>query len=291
MTSRAVKPDLLHVQEELYSFHETGAAATMAEAATCPVVTTLHEFHTENPRVDHTIELVRNSTALIANDARAAQRCRLSTGRVPDLMGWSPATIAPSPAYERNPVPGFLTTFGIINNSKMMELLYDAINLLGPTKRGLRWFIVGPFNPVGDAYHYWLREKFNAPWVTFTGQLVAGINDAELEAIFRQTALMLLPFADGPSTKRTTLQSAWAFGIPVVTTAPPEGETAILDDANCMVARSDSVQSWVDTIARVLDSPELAGRLASEGLKTADEFSSRHLAELHLDLYDRIIGL
>jgi glycosyltransferase involved in cell wall biosynthesis len=291
MTSRAAKPDVLHIQEAIHSFHETGAAATIAGAASCPVVTTLHEFHTELGSVDHTIDLVRSSTAVIANDARAASRCLTSAGKVPDLMGWSPTTITPSSGYERKAVPGFLTTFGVMGDLKLMELVYDAISLFGPERRGLRWCIVGPFNPDTNAYHRQLREKFDSSWVTFTGQLIAGTDDAELETIFRKTAVMLLPFADGPSTRRTTLQAAWAFGIPVITTPPPEGENAILNDVNCIVAQPDSAQSWADAIASVLDSPSLSARLSSEGLRTADEFSSRHLAELHLDLYDKVLGL
>jgi glycosyltransferase involved in cell wall biosynthesis len=290
-TSRAAKPDVLHIQEAIHSYHETGAAATMAQAASCPVVTTLHEFHTELGSVDHTIDLVRNSTAIIANDARAANRCRDRAGKVPDLMGWSPATITPSPTYQRHPVPGFFTTFGIMGDLKLMELVYDAISMLQPARRKLRWCIVGPFNPALNAYHRRLQEKFDPSWVTFTGQMVAGKDDLELEAVFSKTAAMLLPFADGPSTRRTTLQAAWAFGIPVITTPPPDGENAILDDVNCVTARPDSPQIWADAIARVLDSPSLSGRLASEGLRTADDFSSRHLAQLHLDLYDRLIGL
>ena len=290
-TSRAAKPDVLHIQEAIHSYHETGAAATMADAASCPVVTTLHEFHTELGSVDHTIDLVNNSTAIIANDARAASRCRTNTGKVPDLMGWSPTTITPSATYERNPVPGFMTTFGIMSDLKLMELAYDAISLLGPADRGLRWCIVGPFNPGSNPYHRRLQEKFDPSWVTFAGQLIAGTDDVELEAIFRKTAVMLLPYADGPSTRRTTLQAAWAFGIPVITTPPPEGENAIINDVNCIVVAPDSVQSWADAIARVLDSPALSARLTSEGLRTANDFSSRHLAELHLELYDRVIGL
>ncbi|MGA6974436.1 MAG: glycosyltransferase family 4 protein, partial [Candidatus Binatus sp.] len=287
MTSRAAKPDLLHIQEAIHSFHETGAAATMAEAANCPVVTTLHEFHSELASVDHTIDLVRKSTAVIANDARTAYRCCVSTGKAPDLIGWSPSTITPSPTYQRDPVPGFLTTFGIVGDLKLMELVYDAISLLEPAQRGLRWCIAGPFNPNTNPYHRRLREKFDSSWVTFTGHLKA----AELEAIFQKTAAMLLPFADGPSTRRTTLQAAWAFGIPVITTPPPKGENAILNGVNCITAQSDSSRSWADAIARVLDSPSLSDRLSSEGFRTANEFSSRHLAELHLDLYDRVIGL
>ena len=291
MTSRAEKPDVLHIQEAIHSFHETCAAATMAEAAKCSVVTTLHEFHTELASVDHTIDLVRNSTAVIANDARTAGRCRDSTGKAPDLIGWSPSTITPSPTYQRNPVPGFLTTFGIMGDLKLMELVYDAISLLGPVQRGLRWCIVGPFNPNSNPYHRRLREKFDPSWVTFTGQLIAGSDDVELEAIFQKTAAMLLPFADGPSTRRTTLHAAWAFGIPVITTPPPEGENAILNGVNCITAQPDSSRSWANAIARLLDSPSLSESLSSESLRTAEEFSSRHLAELHLDLYDRVIGL
>src|SRR5438045_2512301 len=47
---RAVRPDLVHVQEQVHSFHETDAAVRVADAAAAagaPVVATLHEYHVE----------------------------------------------------------------------------------------------------------------------------------------------------------------------------------------------------------------------------------------------------
>src|SRR5262249_34548926 len=48
--ARAARPDLVHVQEQIHSFHETDAAVRLAGAAAAAgaaVVTTLHEYHVE----------------------------------------------------------------------------------------------------------------------------------------------------------------------------------------------------------------------------------------------------
>src|SRR5713226_3303571 len=50
---RWARPDLVHIQDQIHSYHETDAAFRMAEAVRSPVVVTLHEFHTELASVRH----------------------------------------------------------------------------------------------------------------------------------------------------------------------------------------------------------------------------------------------
>lgn len=282
---RMLRPDLVHITDEIFAFHETDAAVVLAEAAGCPVITTLTEFHSELPSFRHTVALVERSRAIIASDTRTFERCSLVAGRTPDLLAWCPSNLIPSPTYAREPAPKFLITFGHINELKLLDIAFEAIRLLHPEERGLRWLIVGQFDPVTNRRHRDLQEKLRAPWVTFTGAL----KESEIENLFRKTAVMLLPFADGASVRRGTLQAAWAFGLPVVTTAPGANEPAIRDDGNCLFAEINSPKSWADAIARVIDDPVLATRLSDEGFKTADSFSWDRLAKLHLNIYDRIL--
>ena len=97
---RAWRPQVVHIQDEIHSFHETRAAVELArEAKRCGagVVVTLHEYHVELLSVRYTDELVLLADAIVVQDARNAQRCRERTGREPDAVGWSPANIDPPP--------------------------------------------------------------------------------------------------------------------------------------------------------------------------------------------------
>ncbi|HEY0464528.1 MAG TPA: hypothetical protein VGC79_09980, partial [Polyangiaceae bacterium] len=97
---RLWKPRIVHIQDEIHSFHETRTAVELARLAKrngAGVVVTLHEYHVEKPSVAYTDELVSLADAIVVQDARNAQRCRERTGREPDTIGWSPANIDPPP--------------------------------------------------------------------------------------------------------------------------------------------------------------------------------------------------
>jgi D-inositol-3-phosphate glycosyltransferase len=102
---------------------------------------------------------------------------------------------------------------------------------------------------------------------------------------------MLLPFADGASTRRTTLQVAWAFGLPVVTTPPIEPTDAILDGENALLAPGDDPEAWASAVGRILTDPFLTGRLRAGSLRAADRFSWERLAAAHLAMYEALLGL
>ena len=98
---------------------------------------------------------------------------------------------------------------------------------------------------------------------------------------------MLLPFADGASTRRGTLQVAWAFGIPTVTTPPREPTDAIVDGENVLLVCEH--KNWNDVVLGLLSDQGLADRLRAGGLKSAERFSWQRLANEHLSIYEAIL--
>lgn len=284
---RALRPDLLHVQEQIHSFFETDAAVRVAAAAACPVVTTLHEFHEELPSIVHTVALIERSTAIIANDRRNADRCLARTGRRADLLGWSGSTVPASDASGAGRVPGTLVTFGFLSRLKALETAFAAFVALKARHPGLRWRIVGPMDDA-DPAHADLRRRLAHPDVEFTGAL--GLRDGTLARVLAQAHVGLLPYADGASMRRTTLHAMWESGVPVVTTPPPAEEPAIVDGDNCLLAPPDDVAALAAAIGRVLDEPALEARLREGSRRTARAYGWERLARLHLDLYRRLLG-
>ncbi len=285
---RALRPDVVHVQEQIHSFFETDAAVRLAEAAGCPVVTTLHEFHEELPSIAHTVALVDRSAAIIANDGRNAERCLARTGRRADLLGWSGSTVRPAePSWGVTPVPGTLVTFGFLSALKNLDTAFAAFLLLKTRRPDLRWLIIGPLD-AANPDHAALRRRLAHPDVTFTGGL--DVRDRRLRTLLGEAAVGLLPFADGASMRRTTLHAMWESGVPVVTTPPPTAEPAIEDGANCLLVPPDDASAMAGALGRVLDDPSLAARLREGSLATARAYGWPRLARLHLDLYDRVLG-
>ncbi len=287
--ARAVRPQIVHVQEQIHSFHETPAACEIARASGGAIVTTLHEYHTELPSVVFTNELVQMSRVVVSNDPRNAQRCLESTGRMPDHQWWSAATVCPLDPSRREPSrPGAVVTFGFVSALKTMGLLHEALKIVRLSHPELRWRIVGPFHPDTDPSHAALRDQL-APdlgWIELTGA-VPGLD--RVRPYLADAQLMLLPFTDGASLRRTTLQSAWALGLPVVTTPPPLETDAVIDGENCLLVRDSTPDAWASAIVRVLSDPSLADHLSAGSLRAADRYSWRRLAANYLAMYDALL--
>ncbi len=284
---RALNPQVLHVQEELYSFHETDAALRIARSANAFLVTTLHEFHSDHPKVDQTSELVDISDCVIANDPRTATRCLKATGRGVDRTLWSGATVLPPcPADRPATIPGLVVTFGFLSTLKSLEVVHDALKTARISRSDIRWRIIGPFEPETNPRHAALRDRFAADsaWI----ELVGAVNDhAKLRRLIAEAQAMLLPFADGASTRRGTLQIAWAFGLPVVTTPPNEPIEAVRAGENVLIAIEP--EDWRHGVLSLLGEQNLAERLRRGGLESAKQFSWQRLAEKHLEIYDELL--
>jgi glycosyltransferase involved in cell wall biosynthesis len=289
-TAKAAKPDIIHVQEQIHSFHETAAASELARAAGCRVVTTLHEYHQELPSVVYTDALLRASRVVVANDPRSADRCLIRTHRSADHTWWSGSTVLPPRPEQRPPTrPGLMLTFGFLSAIKSLDLLYQALRLVRCDRPELRWRIIGPFQPETDPLHAALARDLESDrsWVETTGAIT---HTARLQNLLAEAEVMLLPFADGASTRRTTLQVGWAFGLPVVTTTPREPTDAIVDRENCLLVPEPTPDAWAAAINRVLDDRALAARLRAGSLRTADRFSWERLAARHLEAYDALLA-
>lgn len=285
---RWLKPDLIHIQDQIHSYFETAAAVRMAKAAKCPVIVTLHEFHSELPSVKYTIELVKAATIIIANDQRTSDRCRQYTGRTPNVQAWSPANIIPESKAVIKPIAGLITTFGLISPIKQLPIVFEALKLLRQQGWNLHWRIIGPFHPETNAYHFELARCFNVPWVEFTGGF-HDIHDQNLRTLLSETDVMILPFADGASLRRTSLQAAWAFSLPVITTSPTAQEPDIQNRVNCLLIQESTPLAWSEALKEVLQNYQLKEQLRFGSLRTSQHFSWEKLAQLHLKIFHNLL--
>ena len=285
---KLINADLIHIQEQIHSFYETDAAVRLAKATRAPAVVTLHEFHIELPSVAHTIALSKKAQIIIANDRRNAQRCEAYAGRRADHCWWSPSNVAPpKPSWGVGTRPNLLTTFGLISKIKSFEIVYDALKQVRSEYSQLQWKIVGPFDPATNEYHRRLSNRFDANWVTFTGHF--DLSDRRLRTLLGECRIMLLPFGDGASLRRTSLQAAWALGVPVITSSPSADEPVIVDGENCVLVREPTVKAWVGALRRLLASKRERSRLREGSLSTAKRFSWSELGKRHLEMYERAL--
>jgi glycosyltransferase involved in cell wall biosynthesis len=294
LTMQALRPRVVHIQDQIHSFHETSAAVELARSAKrvgARVVVTLHEYHVELPSVRHTDDLVSLANVVIVQDQRNALRCRERTGRVPDAVGWSPSNVDPPPERPVS-VPNRLVTFGLIGRAKGLEIVYEALRQVRNAHPQLSWHIWGPFEPLTNPYHRELQQRFSEPWVVFRGG-PKDTSDLAFRIALAEATMMLLPFTDGASPRRTTLQAAWALQLPVITTVPEVPEPAIVGDENCKLVPGASapldeqIEAWERAIADALSSPAELARLREGSARAASAHSWARLGELHRAFYAR----
>ena len=286
LIARWLAPSILHIQEESYSYFHTDSALQLARAARCPVVTTLHEFHIGKvPDEQITTDLIKASSFVISNDQRNSDRCRDILHRKVDRQLWSGSTVSPLD-YEVPKNQFEIATFGHMSLRDFSPIL-SALDKLKQKYEGLNWKIIGSFDPEKNQKHKEIKQVLDRPWIHFTG----GFPDLESKA-FREciasSHLMILPYTDGASTRRSTLQVSWAFGLPTLTTPPPNPEEKIKDGENCLLIPLYDQDRWYQAIDRVFSERDLEKKLHQGSLSNSREMSWENLAKQHIDIYQSL---
>jgi phosphatidylinositol alpha-mannosyltransferase len=115
------------------------------------------------------------------------------------------------------------------------------------------------------------------------------VDDDVKIARLRGAAAFCAPSLHGESFG-VVLIEAMAAGTPVVASSLDGYRNVATDDVDSLLPPPGDVAALRDALRRVLDSPDLAGRLAAAGERRAEDFSMRHLAGLYVDRYRRVIA-
>ena len=289
---RALRPDLVHVQDQIHSFHETDAAVRIADAAKAvgrrssrPCTST-----TSSCRASATPPtLVHRSDVVIANDPRNAERC-LERGGARTWTrrgGAARPSCRPSPPIAPDPAgPGI--------DLRVPVGAEDP----GAGRRGTP--ATPPRVPSNSTGGSSARSNRRPTPTTRSSHVAIG---ARRRRVHRRVPIATARLAagriggDDPPFRRRRLRAAddvctppGRFGLPVVTTPPPTAATTIVDGENCLLVREPTADAWADALRRVLTDPSLAARLRAGSLRAADRFSWRRLAENHLEVYERLLS-
>ncbi len=82
-----------------------------------------------------------------------------------------------------------------------------------------------------------------------------------------ETTVFIVPLHAGGGM-RVKIVDAWCWGLPVVTTTIGAEGIAVQDGENVLLA--DTPEAFAQAVARVLQEPELAARLAAGGRRTVE---------------------
>ena len=290
------KPDLVHLQEEYFSYMEGDASLQLARKTRCPLVATLHAYHLKDDIACQTKKVLDNASRVICSDHRTANRLLDATGRKSDLVGWCSSPVIPRAFNsEQTSGPPSFATFGFVHPGKMnFHVIYDACRGLNERKSGIEWKIIGPISPKTNPQHAKLLSELRAPWLEFSGR-VNDLNEKAFHERLASMTAMLLPFrnhesSNGTAPSRSSLQIAWAFGLPVIASEPTNEEPDLKDGENCLLVKEDEPDAWADAIEKLLHDQSLREALRKGSLESARLFGWDRLAEEHVKLYNQTLS-
>ena len=210
------------------------------------------------------------------------------------LRPWS---FGRAPAFCWLPVPSTLPVSG---DQALVARVRDAVGghgvLVGhfgtydaPTRRQLQAIVPGLLRAAVGARLLMLGRGSDAASESLRRALpdlrdrIAGagaLGAAELSAHLQACDLMLQPYIDGASTRRTTLMAALAHGVPVVTTVGRLSEPFWRDSAAVVTAPAGDAAALVAAAATLAGDGDRRRRLAAAARRAYDaRFALRHVIQ------------
>jgi glycosyltransferase involved in cell wall biosynthesis len=320
-TLRAAPCDLVHVQYTPNLFGRRTLAVSLlpyllARPLRVPTVVTFNEFYTPlyrglrnivaglYDRVKDTLLLWGSAGVIVTVPSRAS---RLS-GAFPWLRRRihtipSGATLLPhsEPAPEERaltrqelgigPDELVIGSFGLLHTDKRYELLFEVGRRLLDRGHRLRLLLIGPYS--GDRpYCRYLAQRIADlgldSHVSWTGYG----SPPEISRWFHALDLYVMTDLRGASGRKSSLLSALAHGLPIVSTRGAETETLFIEsDALVLADLRDEEESLVRHVDRLLRNPGERSRLALRARQLhRAEFSWEAIAQRTIGAYRQCLA-
>jgi glycosyltransferase involved in cell wall biosynthesis len=282
-------PDVIHLQYEGYGFNQSFFLPALWKLASPRKVLTLHEVWFKN-RVHRWRDsfLHRASNHVIVNDQGGLERYQLlGTGVPVSKIGVGaniPLKIENSLSTDS---PIRIGYFGFFNRIKHVDLLMQAVADLIRSGQALELLLVGEFRPDKSLEHRELaslRDKLGLEkQIRFTG-LVEALEAARL---LRTCTFAVLPFIDGASPRRGSLQACLGLGLPTITTRSAYAETDLRDGETVLYLETLSKSDLSRAIVRLAGDPALRHKLSQGALAFAEKYSWSRIASRHIEIYEQ----
>lgn len=174
-----------------------------------------------------------------------------------------------------------ITTWGIIDAGKGTDQLVLAMSDL----EACRLVIVGEYDQ-HQAFHRELKaliaaSKADIEWVGF-------LDDAATSRLLQITNMVVLPYAQPVSLRRSTLLSSLVHGKAVVTTGP--AALPLSNKQNCFLIDSNDPDTIVNAVEELRNNPKLCTMLAERAARLAADFNWERIANKHVEFYKEILA-
>ncbi len=242
------------------------------------------------------LRLARASSGVIAtNHEDAARLAGLCSTLIPigsniaahseDRQTWRSAAGASASDF-------LIVYFGLVNRSKGLDVLLDAISQLSdlPIRLVLVGAVAGSSDPTNAATLQEIDAQIErlglAPLIQRTGYL----DDEAVSGYLAAADVVALPFNDGASYRRGTLMAAIQHGCAIVTTQPSLPIPTFIDDENMRLVPPRDPAALANALRRLYDSPDERAKLRQGASALASAFDWTGIAQATVAFYQQIIG-
>jgi glycosyltransferase involved in cell wall biosynthesis len=303
------KPDILHIQyqESMYGGEPAIGFLPWALAARGlrpAIVTTLHDMTrpSRGPKLGGRFafeSLVYGSKKLtVSNDLEfrgLARRPRLrprlsvvSVGSNIELRTLPPEQRSSLRASVSLKEDAFLIAyFGLVRPDKGLEALIDAMTELRQRSVCVELLVIGGTGEIESlaAYRDRLIERQHAYGLDEVVHFLGHREESEVSQLLQACDLAVLPFVDGASANRTTINAALSHGLPLLTTRGPGTPARFKDGTSALIASppdSDTLSQAIEDLSR---QPEKRESMAKRGRELAARDSHSAIAERIAAIY------
>jgi len=301
----APRQGIVHIQFQAGAFDLLGDVCLMPSLLrrTRPrvkVVTTFHDVRVPYlfPRAGSVRRaavqlLARTSHAVIAADERDLHWLR--TARQKEQIPIGPnIACQPGQGYDRHAFRAALgleadtlaiVYFGLLNQSKGLDLLLEAFERISKQRPGARLLLLGGETGASDPTDRLTAARLAGRLDRLAGNVVrtGWLPPEALSAHLLAGDVALLPYVDGASPRRGSLLACAEHGLPIVSTEPVS--RAVADAVQPVPADAGSLAT---AALEVASDPALTSRLRTASRALAARTSWPAIAAAHARLYEAL---
>jgi glycosyltransferase involved in cell wall biosynthesis len=274
-----------------------------------PVVTTFHDlrfpylFPKAGRLRDWTVmHLARASDGVIATNHEDMNRlahmpCAALIPIGSNILDSLPDGFDPQPVRQQAHATSddlLIAFFGLVNRSKGLDVLLNALASLGASGVPARLVIIGGGAGSSDPTNTQYRREIEALIVRLDLAnyiYTTGFLDEETVGKFLAASdVVVLPFRDGASYRRGSLMAAIHYGCPIVTTRPMIEIPAFADGENMLLVPPNDPDALAAAIRQLFSSPELRHRLQRGAQHLAARFEWSNIARDTAAFFERVVG-
>jgi glycosyltransferase involved in cell wall biosynthesis len=190
-----------------------------------------------------------------------------------------------APKLSERPSPPTVGIVSQLAHPKGPDLFLDAATGLAKRYPELRFVVAGSSPPGFESYETQLKRQVAdfRPRVDFLGPV------SDVARLMRSLQVLVFPSRPGLDGLPTVTLEAMASRTPIVATRVAGVPEVLTHESNALLVSPDGPEGIADAVARLLDTPALAQRLADSAWEYANEhLRPEKIAGAYLSVYSRL---